>query len=58
MSFLNGRRVVQCAFFLAAVPAFAQLYSNQYALILKDPPVAERFVGREASSLFHLASSL
>jgi uncharacterized protein (TIGR03437 family) len=30
--------------------AFGQTYSDQYALILNDPPVAEKFIGREAMS--------
>jgi minor extracellular serine protease Vpr len=46
MSAFNIRAAGICAMFLSA--AFGQTYSNQYALILKDPPVAVRFVGREA----------
>ena len=33
---------------VAAVPGNAQFASNRYTLILEDPPVAERFAGREA----------
>jgi minor extracellular serine protease Vpr len=33
---------------LAAVPGNAQFARNRYTLILEDPPVAERFAGREA----------
>ncbi|HTS62421.1 MAG TPA: S8 family serine peptidase [Candidatus Acidoferrales bacterium] len=36
------------AFVVAAVPAVAQIYSDHYAVILKDSPVAGRFAGREA----------
>src|SRR5437588_10849667 len=32
----------------AALPVFCQDDSGQYAVILKDPPVAQRFVAREA----------
>src|SRR5215510_4295261 len=32
----------------AALPALAQTYSGQYAVILRDAPVAQRFVGRES----------
>src|ERR1035438_5229575 len=43
---LNVRAAGICAIFLSA--AFGQNYSDQYALILKDPPVAAKFAGREA----------
>src|SRR5438046_10056338 len=49
MSFLNARCVRLSVLFLsAAIPGIAQIYSDQYALILKDPPVTARFAGREA----------
>ena len=49
MSVLNVRAAAGiCAMFLSA--AFGQTYSNQYALILKDQPVAARFAGKEAMS--------
>src|ERR1035441_4316224 len=48
MSALNVRIAGLCAMFLSA--ASGQTYSDQYALILKDPPVAAKFVGREAMS--------
>ena len=48
MSAYNVRVAGICALLVSA--AFGQTYSNQYALILKDPPVAERFAGREAMS--------
>ena len=46
MSVFNVRAAGICAIFLSA--AFGQTYSNQYALILKDQPVAAKFAGREA----------
>ena len=46
MSVFNLRAAGICAMFLSA--AFGQNYSNQYALILNDQPVAARFAGREA----------
>ncbi len=49
MPFLNVRRAGLSIFLLsAAIPGFGQTLSNHYALILKDPPVSARFVGREA----------
>jgi len=49
MRFLNARRTGLSIFLLsAALPGFGQTLSNHYALILKDPPVSARFVGREA----------
>src|SRR3954451_1268817 len=48
MSFLNARGSALFVFLLGgALPGIAQIYSNQYALILKDPPVTARFAGRE-----------
>jgi uncharacterized protein (TIGR03437 family) len=49
MPFLKARRIALSLFLLSAVSSgFAQTYSNHYALILQDPPVTERFAGREA----------
>ena len=49
MPVLNARRSALAVLLLsAAMPVFAQTYSNHYALILKDPPVTARFAGREA----------
>ena len=43
------RRICLCLAALAlAVPGFAQFYSGQYAVILKDAPVAQRFATRES----------
>src|SRR3954452_8447816 len=50
MSFLNARGPALLVSLLsAAIPGVAQIYSNQYALILQDPPVTARFAGREAA---------
>jgi uncharacterized protein (TIGR03437 family) len=49
MSFSSARRVglfIVCLHI--AIPGFGQYVRNRYALILEDPPVAQRYVGREA----------
>ena len=49
MSFWKVGRTTLCAALAAlAIPAFAQQYSDQYALILDDAPVVARFPGRDA----------
>src|SRR5258708_32273522 len=49
MSLWNIRRAIVCAALaVAAIPAFGQQYSDQYALILSDEPVIARFQGRDA----------
>src|SRR5438874_1270296 len=48
MSLGNVDRITVAALFVAAVPAFSQIYSGQYAVILKDAPVAQRFASRES----------
>jgi minor extracellular serine protease Vpr len=47
MSDYPGRclRLALITFFISAFPVLAQ-YTNRFALILADPPVAERFTGR------------
>jgi len=44
-----SRSLTTFTLFALAGPAFAQIYSDHYAVILKDPPVAGRFGGREAA---------
>ena len=43
------QRLARCAAALIVLPAFGQVFSNQYAAFLSDAPVAQRFVGREAA---------
>jgi len=43
------RYILLSLIILWSFPAFAQRYSNHYALILADPPVLERFPAREAA---------
>jgi uncharacterized protein (TIGR03437 family) len=51
MSIRNARWIaVSAALVAAAVPGFSQIYSGQYAVILRDTPVAQRFGSREAMS--------
>jgi uncharacterized protein (TIGR03437 family) len=51
MSIRNPRGITLfAALFAAAVPGFSQIYSGQYAVILKDTAVAQRFASREAMS--------
>jgi uncharacterized protein (TIGR03437 family) len=49
MSFLNARSTALFVLLLGgSISGFSQIYSNHYALILKDPPVTAQFSGREA----------
>jgi uncharacterized protein (TIGR03437 family) len=43
-----SRAIFRAALAVAAIPAFGQQYSDQYALILSDEPVIARFQGRDA----------
>jgi minor extracellular serine protease Vpr len=43
-----SRATLCAALAVAAIPAFSQQYSDQYALILSDEPVIARFQGRDA----------
>src|SRR5215471_4751832 len=47
---MNTMRFLRSVTILAAMaaPSFAQIFSDHYAVILKDSPVAERFAGHEA----------
>jgi len=49
MSFSSARRAGLFLLCLnVAVPGFGQYVRNRYALILEDPPVGQRYVGRDA----------
>jgi uncharacterized protein (TIGR03437 family) len=50
MSIRTARGITLLAGLLAAIPGSSQTYSGQYAVILKDTPVAQRFASREAMS--------
>jgi uncharacterized protein (TIGR03437 family) len=46
----RGTALSAAALLAATIPGFSQVYSGQYAVILNDTPVAQRFVSREAMS--------
>ncbi len=48
MSLLSSFRYLATLFTISALPLMAQFVPNRYTLILEDPPVSERYTGKDA----------